>query len=130
MLEWRAIAACVRKACPEVLAGLRYTPEEVAEFTGPEQPTATTVRQVHTPTAPASLADVVDAEDTWQPRIDALDTVDAARALWAEAKHAQAPGWVLDAITTKATDLGTNHQTGEVDEPIDAELIEPESLVD
>lgn len=34
MLEWRAISACVRKACPEVLAGLRYTPEEVQEFSG------------------------------------------------------------------------------------------------
>lgn len=34
MLKWRAIAECVRFACPEVLGGLKYTPEEVSEFKG------------------------------------------------------------------------------------------------
>lgn len=37
MLKWRAISECVRFACSEVLGGLKYTPEEVAEFTSQEQ---------------------------------------------------------------------------------------------
>lgn len=32
MLRWRSISECVRLACPEVLGGLRYTPEEVMEI--------------------------------------------------------------------------------------------------
>ncbi|MGJ9405288.1 hypothetical protein ACHABQ_03050 [Nesterenkonia aurantiaca] len=36
MLKWRAISECVRLACSEVLAGLKYTPEEVVEFTSRE----------------------------------------------------------------------------------------------
>lgn len=36
MLKYRAISECVRMACPEVLAGVKYTPEEVVEITGPE----------------------------------------------------------------------------------------------
>lgn len=44
MLRWRAISECVRFACSEVLGGLKYTPEEVADF----QPAATvTVTQQH-----------------------------------------------------------------------------------
>lgn len=36
MLKYRAISECVRMACPEVLAGVKYTPEEVVEITGTE----------------------------------------------------------------------------------------------
>ena len=38
MLRWRAISECVRMACPEVLGGLKYTPEETIEFTGSPAP--------------------------------------------------------------------------------------------
>lgn len=31
MLRWRAVANCVRLACPEVLGGIAYTPEEIEE---------------------------------------------------------------------------------------------------
>ena len=33
MLKNRALSECVREACPEVLAGVAYTPDEVADFT-------------------------------------------------------------------------------------------------
>lgn len=32
MLRWRAISEAVRLACPEVLGGLRYTPDEVVQI--------------------------------------------------------------------------------------------------
>ena len=38
MLRWRAISECVRMACPEVLGGLKYTPEETIELTGSPAP--------------------------------------------------------------------------------------------
>ncbi len=34
MLKWRSISECVRMACSEVLAGIKYTPDEVAESSG------------------------------------------------------------------------------------------------
>ncbi|MGD7788183.1 hypothetical protein ACQCX2_07645 [Propionibacteriaceae bacterium Y1700] len=43
MLQWRAISEAVRFACSEVLGGLRYTPEEVAEFTT-SKPTVSQVK--------------------------------------------------------------------------------------
>ena len=36
MLKYRAASECIRLACPEVLAGIKYTPEEVSEFTTPQ----------------------------------------------------------------------------------------------
>ena len=59
MLRWRAISECVRFACSEVLGGIRYTPEEVAEFTALEPQARPQGRsrlaeaiQQHTPPAP------------------------------------------------------------------------------
>lgn len=56
MLKWRAISEAVRFTCPEVLAGIRYTPDEVEEFSPPTQ-----AREVRNPTAPAPTASIADA---------------------------------------------------------------------
>lgn len=59
MLRWRAISECVRFACSEVLGGLKYTPEEVADFSPTPQsaPVQHTVKQV-----PPSISEVLDVE--------------------------------------------------------------------
>lgn len=46
MLRWRAIANCVRLACPEVLGGISYLPEEVEEIARRNQSRTTVVTQV------------------------------------------------------------------------------------
>lgn len=46
MLRWRAIAECVRFACSEVLGGLKYSSDEVRDFTPPAAPAQHTVTQV------------------------------------------------------------------------------------
>ena len=56
MLRWRAISECVRFACPEVLGGLKYTPDEVVSFKGGDDPTP--LPEVHED----DLTDVTDAE--------------------------------------------------------------------
>lgn len=62
MLRWRAISECVRLACPEVLGGLKYTPDEAREIAGeydaapPRRVESEQVRPTETiaPTAPVS----------------------------------------------------------------------------
>lgn len=54
MLQWRAISGCVRSACPEVLAGLKYSTDEVQDF-------APTVSQVAAPTAESQPRGVAGA---------------------------------------------------------------------
>lgn len=62
MLQWRAISACVRLACSEVLGGLKYTPDEVENFdTAPVQ--ATSQRMDQPAPAPASAPAAVTAAD-------------------------------------------------------------------
>lgn len=48
MLRYRAAAECIRLTCPEVLAGITYTPDEMEEITR-RNTRATTVTQVDTP---------------------------------------------------------------------------------
>jgi hypothetical protein len=62
MLRWRAISECVRFACSEVLGGLKYTPDEVASFSG-GAPSAPQPQ----PEPVAEDADVVDAEVIVEP---------------------------------------------------------------
>ncbi|MFC8733139.1 hypothetical protein ACFT5B_11830 [Luteimicrobium sp. NPDC057192] len=84
MLRWRAISECVRFACPEVLAGIKYTPEEIVEFSGVAAPAPVQVQarqadrprsgnarlaaavQDH-PAATAPVEDVQDAEVVEEP---------------------------------------------------------------
>lgn len=52
MLKNRALSECVREACPEVLGGISYTPDEIQDF-APER--AQQVRQA--PAAPSTLGE-------------------------------------------------------------------------
>ena len=68
MLKWRAISEAVRFTCPEVLAGIKYTPEEVSDFTpspresrNPESPRpGTSLAEAITETVDAELVDDFD----------------------------------------------------------------------
>ncbi|MFD9853421.1 recombinase RecT [[Kitasatospora] papulosa] len=99
MLRSRAIAECVRSACPEVLHGAIYTPEELGEIVdqegnpvvvvdradAPVQQTATVVQSTpNTPQAPARdyLAEAVAA--AW-PELDEIE--EAARVNGAPAPY-------------------------------------------
>lgn len=72
MLKWRAISECVRLACSEVLAGLKYTPEEVVEFTSREYTQDDVVEQA--PVTPRQQREE-PAQDTpvERPGPDAVD---------------------------------------------------------
>ena len=48
MLRWRAVANAVRLACPEVLGGISYLPEEVEEIARRNSGSASSVTQVPT----------------------------------------------------------------------------------
>lgn len=82
MLRWRAISECVRFACSEVLGGLRYTPEEVREFTGapdaadrptkPKPPTAEQIMASAPEPEPAETGEVEMITDAQQRKMRAL----------------------------------------------------------
>lgn len=63
MMRWRAISECVRMACPEVLGGLKYTPEEAYEIAESRKPPTYVQNEAPqaAPEAAPSLAPV-DAE--------------------------------------------------------------------
>lgn len=102
MLKWRAISECVRFACSEVLGGLKYTPEEVAEFSTPQHVPSERVGSQRVPSrdghvdAPAepaatsmdSLAAAANTApsyldlDEFLARVNEATTVDALRAMW------------------------------------------------
>lgn len=134
MLKWRAIAECVRFACPEVLGGLKYSVDEVEDFA----PTKHTVTQVDAPAPsgerlgakglkakltadpePETASVTVTAED-----IAAIDNLDDLRDLYAQVPPV---GALRDLITARAeaikaaAEQAIDETTGEV---IDAELIE------
>lgn len=46
MLQWRAITACARLACPEALYGVSHTPDEMGDF-GDERPAPSASRSAH-----------------------------------------------------------------------------------
>ena len=59
MLQWRAITAVARLACPEALYGVAYTPDEMAEEPGRA---SGGIGAVLAESAPAPAFDVTDAE--------------------------------------------------------------------
>ena len=91
MLQWRAISAVARLACPEALYGVAYTPDELSDM-GERRATPTMgVDRLKAAAAPQPPADETtgeiidpDPERDWPAEIEAADT-DQLRALWAEA---------------------------------------------
>ncbi|MFI9203306.1 recombinase RecT [Streptomyces sp. NPDC053048] len=100
MLRARAIAECVRAACPEVLHGAIYTPEElgavvdqdgnavhVERADAPVRVQATVVQQA--PEQPAAVQDGPPRD--FLAEALAAEAAEQVRALWVEAQAAGAP---------------------------------------
>ena len=120
MLKWRAISECVRFACSEVLGGLKYTPEEVREFAGgPETAPArhtVTQQRVGREDLIAQAQAAAEQPVDWIGRVQACETVDELRTVWAAANAAGALDDELrDLLTAAVSDLQqVDEQTGEV----------------
>lgn len=83
MLQWRAITAVARLACPEALYGVSYTPDEMYDMRPQQAPTTVTAEQVHeTPAAAqegeARAAAAGDPREPWPeartPKPDEITT--------------------------------------------------------
>ena len=97
MLKWRAISECVRFACSEVLGGLKYTPEEVSEFTQPAQQVQSQrvqpEQQSQQQSGPVSGMDQLAAAvepatvdpESFLARVEQTTDVDGLRSLWMDA---------------------------------------------
>lgn len=82
MLRARAIAECVRSACPEVLHGAIYTPEELGEVVDQEGNPVVVVERADAP--PMTTATVVQSTPNPGPErrdylAESLETTDSAR---------------------------------------------------
>ena len=89
MLQWRAITAVARLACPEALYGVAYTPDEMYDLDGgrrPEQPaqrrTLAAAVAERTPTVDVSDAEEVEATVEPDPMTDSQRAV--LTELWRE----------------------------------------------
>lgn len=106
MLQWRAISAVARLACPEALYGVAYTPDELGDLGERPGPSPSAVDLLDTPEADAMTGEVVDdepADRDWDAEIqNATGDTDTLRALWSEASEEGADGRVLDAIRSAA----------------------------
>jgi hypothetical protein len=118
MLRWRAISECVRMACPEVLGGLKYTSEEVIEFTGSPEPQRQQARQA----APTPPADV-----DFYAMLDQCETQDDLKRAWVEIDRAHGGFRNVPpdlTATVKALKETLPEQAGE---HVQAEVVDPET---
>ena len=124
MLKARAISECARDACPDVIVGFGYTPEELGDETDDAGATTTTVHRASaTPAAPvdgdAHIEDAVVVEDSpeWVPFIASATSRDELRGVWdrfaadlpdafARSRLSQAMTDRADEIDREATDSG------------------------
>lgn len=67
MLQWRAITAVARLACPEALYGVAYTPDELADDARPAAASAPVTAAAFAPPAEAPAPEAVDAEQDDEP---------------------------------------------------------------
>lgn len=123
MLRWRAISECVRMACPEVLGGLKYTSEEVIEFTGSPAP-ASTPKQAERAATPASGRD-------WLAELDQCATAEDARKLYADCAAArELTKEIAEQITTAGRTLAaTESLQSDEGEVVDGQLIDDDGVI-
>jgi hypothetical protein len=110
MLEWRAITAVARLACPEALYGVAYTPDELGDVqAAPKAPSAMDrLRQQTAPEpAPAPMEDLGERRDYLQEAEAADGDADTLRALWIDAKAAGEPQAHLDTIASMVAPVET-----------------------
>jgi hypothetical protein len=143
MLRARAISECVRMACPEVLHGSIYTPEEIgANVDADGTPVDATVQQLRpvrqaaesdqwaTPAATvrAATADVAPESLTPGGRDylhEALAAPDAAtvRLIWQDAKAEGAVPEYLTQIAEVGRQKATAEQTPAAEDVVDVEVV-------
>lgn len=99
MLQWRAITAVARLACPEALYGVTYTPDELGDMTPAKRETAMDRLRQQTATTVEDLGEKRD----FLAEAEALDgDVDLLKALWVAARDAGEPIEHLDTIRAMA----------------------------
>jgi hypothetical protein len=153
MLAWRAISECVRMACSEVLAGIKYTPDELSEGADTSHTVTATVPPVAQPQAEpaAEKEEAAPAADTSDPKTDLRTSAQSAKLAILikenDLQRDEALRWmsglighdigstkeltkaeastVIDALETAKKD-GASPTTGEV---VQAELVEEDPWV-
>lgn len=136
MLRWRAASECVRLACSEVLGGLKYTPEEVAEFTGDRDRGAAVQVQRgdegSTLTVPGPEPEIDHDYDGYAERVDQIDDLEELRSLWQLMRDANTArgSEVCEQITARVRYLreqvkepSPDEAVETVQETLDAEII-------
>jgi len=98
MLQWRAITAAARLACPEALYGVTYTPDELGDLdAAPKRESA--MDRLRQQTAPAEPPEDLGERRDFLAEAEAADgDADTLRALWIDAKAAGEPQPHLDTI--------------------------------
>ena len=110
MLQWRAISAAARLACPEALYGVAYTPDELAETrttAAPAVSVASLTGQAPEPEPEVDEAtgEVLEPEPT-EADVAACADLDTLRDMW---KRTADPA-IHDAITARKDELTTETQ--------------------
>lgn len=131
MLRARAIAECVRLACPEVLHGAIYTPEELGAVVDQEGNVVRVdpdVRVERVDATPAPAAEPQPGGASTAPDFIAdaqkAATADAVLAVWQQAKAAGASEVYLNRIVAVGREKRTAEQGGAPDEPVDVEVVD------
>lgn len=133
MLRARAIAEAVRIACPEVLHGAIYTPEELGAVVDQDGNPVTGERA---DTPPAERAATVVQPTPNPPRRDYLAEAQAAedattvRALWTEAKQAGAPADYLDQLAAIGRQLAAEDEAQAAEDAGDHEPVDVDEATD
>ncbi|MFG2913302.1 recombinase RecT [Kitasatospora sp. NPDC048298] len=115
MLRARAISECVRSACPEVLHGAIYTPEELGAYVDQEG------NPVDAPVQPLRAVPAEPVRD-WLSEAEAAEDTAALRALWVEARNSGVVKDVLNQIAQIGREKAPTPVAAA--EPVDAEVIE------
>ena len=115
MLQWRAITAVARLACPEALYGVAYTPDELSDFSSSRDSGSAVV---------LSAARPVEAPNPsgrdWDGEVDDAKTADALRDLYREARS---EGALTQALAARITEKGQTLKAAE-EEVVDAEIVD------
>ena len=139
MLANRDLSECVRSACPEVLGGVAYTPDEVADFT-PAARGETRVQQAPPPSAkPADALPEADADGVALITREQSDELAELMKMEGLTK-AKMLEFACDVTGRKLADARglTEVEAAQVihalrstidDEPVEAEVVEDEALI-
>lgn len=102
MLQWRAISAVARLACPEALYGVAYTPDELGDLGERPSPAPSAVDLLDANGNDGLPGEIVDSPQSgrdWATEIgNAAGDTETLTALWHEATTTNAPQEVIAQI--------------------------------